>query len=486
MVVVDVKKEKKNIDLKKGLSKKNVKLFIGAFLVLYVVVVLLLFYFNRDNGIKTPIVYSTKSDLYFVTADTKKENKGKLLAKNDNQSVIYSNTNGRYVLYKDGKALYLYDVKIKKANEILAMVNYYNFTANDKKVVMTDVMKNLYVFDMKKKEGKMLDSEVVSVYNISNDYVLYKKNDELYVANLDAKKEEIIKVTDNFTSNIKFNKAGNKFYYLNNESEFIEYSIKDEKINTIDENVKVYYCKKECDSYYYLIANKDSELKYYDGDKKTIDKNVSRVVYYNNDENQIAYLKSEDSKFYLYYKYKKVDPIKVDEIDSVRDFSVYKDKYVYYLTEKNELRYVEVKKGKESKYEKLAEDVTGYLYAHKDGCIFVANVDSDNLGTLKIAKKEKVKEVDVKVDNVLLFLNEKENKIYYFKNYGTTGDLYVSSGKKGKLIDEGIYDYQYVNDKLIYYIKDYSVANGSGSLYIYTNKARKVAEDVTGLIKNGN
>ncbi len=482
-----MKDEKKNkLDVNKIFNRNNISLLIKIFFVFYFIGILFLLYVKRDNNIDMPIVYSTKSNLHLIMANTRKENQDKPLVADDNQSIIYSNTNGRYVLYKDGAALYLFDTKIGKANELLSMVNYYNFTSNDKRVVMTDVMKNLYVFDMNKKEGFLLDSEVITVYNISNDYVLYKKDDDLYVANLNTKENEIIKISDNYTSNIRFNKEGNKIYFLNNESEFIEYSIKDKKMNTIDENVKVFYCKKECDSYYYLIANKENDLKYYDGKSKNIDNSVTRVVYYDSEEKQVAYIKAEDEAYYLYYKYKKVDPIKVDEIDNVKDLRAYKDKYVYYLTDNDELRYVEAKKGQESNYKILAENVSGYLYSHSDGCSFIANVDEENKGTLFIATKDKVKEIDTEVANNLLFLNEKQNKIYYFKNFGTTGDLYVSSGKRGNLIDQGIYDYQYVNDKLIYYIKDYSVVNGSGSLYIYTNKARKVAENVTKIIKNEN
>ena len=217
-----MKDEKKNkLDVNKIFNRNNISLLIKIFFVFYFIGILFLLYVKRDNNIDMPIVYSTKSNLHLIMANTRKENQDKPLVADDNQSIIYSNTNGRYVLYKDGAALYLFDTKIGKANELLSMVNYYNFTSNDKRVVMTDVMKNLYVFDMNKKEGFLLDSEVITVYNISNDYVLYKKDDDLYVANLNTKENEIIKISDNYTSNIRFNKEGNKIYFLNNESEFI-------------------------------------------------------------------------------------------------------------------------------------------------------------------------------------------------------------------------------------------------------------------------
>ena len=58
------------------------------------------------------------------------------------------------------------------------------------------------------------------------------------------------------------------------------------------------------------------------------------------------------------------------------------------------------------------------------------------------------------------------------------GDLYVTSGGKGKQLVKNVYSYQYANDKLIYYIKNYSLVSNRGDLYRYDGKSEKIQKDV--------
>ena len=55
-----------------------------------------------------------------------------------------------------------------------------------------------------------------------------------------------------------------------------------------------------------------------------------------------------------------------------------------------------------------------------------------------MVSEDKTKEIDKNVSNNYLMINKDEDKVYYYKNYGTVGDLYVSDGKKNKLIDSDI------------------------------------------------
>ena len=56
--------------------------------------------------------------------------------------------------------------------------------------------------------------------------------------------------------------------------------------------------------------------------------------------------------------------------------------------------------------------------------------------------------------------------------------LYYSNGGRPKLIDEDVARYQYVKDKMIYYIKDYNTINKYGDLYQYTGKSKKIDDKV--------
>lgn len=476
-----VKKSKK----KKILNTKLILTYIIVFLLVDLFILLALLYNSNDKNIKYPIVFNTKDSMLFLgTEKSNKKGSVELTKKTTGQKVLYSNNSGRYVLYKDDMSLKMYDLRTNKKVDLLSKVNYYDFTLDDKKVVMTDLKKNLYYFSLKKKKGYLIDEKVDNVYTHSNSYVLYMKDNALYVARLNNKKTEISKITDNYVNNFKFNQKGDKVYFLNKDEQFIEYVIKDKKLNVIDEKVRAFYCKEDCDNYYYLTTTDNNTLKYYKDEKSNvIDNNVKEVSYSNDEEDQVVYTKENDTNYEMYYKEKKNDIVKIDNLNDIRDIQIYKNNYIYYINDANELKYAVVNKGQLKENKVLGNNVSGYLYLYKNGCFYVANVNDEQIGTLFTVKKDKVKEVDKEVSNNLLFINKDNNKVYYYKNYGSVGDLYVSNGKKNKLIDSNIYDFQYINDKFIYYLKDYNISAGYGTLYLYKNKAIKIASDVVSIVK---
>ena len=79
----------------------------------------------------------------------------------------------------------------------------------------------------------------------------------------------------------------------------------------------------------------------------------------------------------------------------------------------------------------------------------------------------------------MITISKKGNKIYYLKDYKTSGDLFVTSGGKGKKIADDVYTFEYINDDLIYYIKDYSTSKSRGDLYKYNGKTIKLADNIT-------
>ena len=91
------------------------------------------------------------------------------------------------------------------------------------------------------------------------------------------------------------------------------------------------------------------------------------------------------------------------------------------------MKYVRIRGEKISSLKHIGDDVTGYLYLHKKGYVFVGDV-KNNLGTLYLAKSGNVKQIDEKVNATLITVGTSGNSIYYLKDYQTTGDLYVSKG----------------------------------------------------------
>ena len=100
----------------------------------------------------------------------------------------------------------------------------------------------------------------------------------------------------------------------------------------------------------------------------------------------------------------------------------------------------------------------------------------------------KGKKVDSDVYSSYLKVSINGNRVFYLKDYSSnSGDLYTSTGGKGKKIDSDVYRYVYVNDKTVYYLKDFSSSKKYGDMYLYNgSKGKKVVEDVTSMATNKN
>ena len=181
----------------------------------------------------------------------------------------------------------------------------------------------------------------------------------------------------------------------------------------------------------------------------------------------------------MYYQKGNNDPSLIEnDLQGLREVKLFEGKDVYFTTSDNEVRYANVSGNKVRVVKSIAEDVSGYFYAHKDGYVFISDMEEGS-GTLNLAKGGRVKELDKDVYTGLITISEDGKSIYYLKDYKRTGDLYMSTGGKGKVIEKDVYNYEYMNKDLIYLIRDYSTSKGSGDLYRYTNKSVKIAENVT-------
>lgn len=471
---------------KKGFGKvKGMHIIIGG---IVVIILLLLILFNsKGKGVLYPIVYNNdEGELYLMTSKAKDEEDAVKLSGDDTTtSVIYANTTDRYLLFLKGSDLYLYDAKSKDATtKIVADADDYFFTDDDKYIVALDEDSNLYSYDYGK-EKERLDTDVSTIYDYTDRQIVYKKDDTIYVRSLNAKKDDRAKISDDYKKGLAFSEDGKKILYINGNSELISYNVSKKENSKIAGDVSNYYCDlKSCDKLYYVVADGENTLYYYDGkDSSKIVSDIYTVYDIDVEEQKVIYGKLDDGEYTLFYQNGTKDAAIIEDgLDGVSSVRIYNGKDIYYINGDDELRYAKASGAKVSETKTIAEDVTSSLSSKLNGYAFVADVDSNNNGTLYFASNGKAKEIDKDVYYMSLVVSKDGKKVYYLKDYKTTGDLYVTSGGKGKKLETEIRTFSVVNDKLIYMLKDYSSSKERGDLFkLSGSKSVKLAENVTRL-----
>ena len=435
-----------------------------------------------NNDVDYPVVYNnTDSNLQLLTKKNKNEEDAiKLGSSERSDDVVYANTTSRYVLFKKKNDLYLYDAKSKdETTKIASDVVAYMFSFDDKYVVTLDKERNLRVYNFK--ETIKVEKEVSSIIGISEDKVLYEKEKILYVRSINPKKDDRLKVTEEFDTNVRFSEDGTNIIYIDNSKKLHLFNIKKDKDTEVAKNVTKYYCDKEsCNKMYYEARDDVKSIFYYDGkDSTRIAKEVYNVNAYDVERKQLVYTMLDDGEYSLYYQKGTNDAALVEnDLQGLKEVKLYDGKDIYFTTSDSEIRYAKIGGNRIRVVKSIAEDASGYLHAHKDGYVFVSNVDNGS-GTLNLVKNGKVKKIDEDIYTGFITIGKDGESIYYLKDYKTSGDLYVSTGRKGKLIEKDVRNYEYMHEDLIYFIRDYSTSKGAGDLYRYTNKSVKIAENVT-------
>lgn len=478
-IVVLIKKLLNFLSKKKVGNFNGAQIFVGAIVLILLVLILNI---GKVKQVAYPVIYNTsEGDLYLVDTEVDShENAVKLGNGESTSHVVYANTTDRYVLFQKNESLYLYDAKeADETTEIISDVEDYFFSEDDKYIVALDDDGNLYVYDYNDKEK--IEKDVTHIYAHSEDKVLYEKENILYVRSINPKKDDRLKVTEGYDAYVGFSEDGKNIIYLDNDRNLRIFNIKKDEDEKIASKVSSYYCdKKSCEKLFYVENDDTKTIYYYDGKtSKSLSKDIYSINAYDVDKKQIVFSKAVDGEYNLYYQKVGGDAQIIEKgITSLRTVKLFEGKDIYYINSDNELKYVRIRGEKVSSLKHIGDDVTGYLYLHKKGYVFVGDV-KNNLGTLYLAKSGNVKQIDEKVNATLITVGNKGNSIYYLKDYQTTGDLYVSKGGKGKEIEKDVYNYEYVKDNLIYLIKDYSVSKSRGDLYRYTNKSVLIVEDVT-------
>lgn len=450
---------------------------------LLVIVLFIMFIGNLINGDKVdyPVVYNnTDGELQLITKKAKNEDDAIKIASSERpEDIVYAKNTNRYVLFKKKKDLYLYDAKSKdETTKLVSDVVTYMFSFNDKYVITLDKEKNLKIYNFR--DTIKVEKDVSSIIAISEDHILYEKDNILYVRSINPKKEDRLKVSEEFDTNVKFSKDGKNVIYVDDSKKLHIFNIKKDEDSIVAKNVTKYYCDKEsCEKLFYESKDDVKSIYYYDGkDSTRLVKELYNLNAYDVDKKQLVYTKLTDGEYSLYYQKGNSEPALIEnDLQGLREVKLFNGKDIYFTTSDNEVRYVKIGGSKISVVKSIAEDVTGYFHTHKEGYIFISNIE-DGSGTLNLAKGGRVKEIDENVYTGLITISEDGKSCYYLKDYKRSGDLYVSTGGKGKVIEKDVYNYEYMNEDLIYLIRDYSTSKGSGDLYRYTNKSVKIAENV--------
>lgn len=469
--------------LKKIKININLKYIVMAIVVVLVIIGLGKLLFN-DRTVNYPVVFNTsEGDLYLLDSKFKKDEEALKLAVGESVSnVLYANNTDRYVLFKKSNDLYLFDKKSQEeTSKLVENVKTYSFSMDDKYIVILDNDDNLSIYNYK--SNTKIESDVSEIIGVTEDKVLFEKDSVIYVRSINPKKDDREKVTAEYGSYMQFSEDGKNIIYINKENNLIRYDVKKKKEDKVASNVKTYYCDLEsCDKMFFIETGDTKVIYYYDGKNSTkVADGIYSVLATDLEHKQVVYSTVDDGKYSIHYHTVGKKAVKVEEnLTVIRTLKIFEGKEIYYITGKNEVKYVKIKGDSVEKPKSLGTGVTGYLYQYNDGYAFVSDVDSKSNGTLYLAKNGKAKKIDSNVNSSIITVNSEGNKIYYFKDYDGVGTLYVTSGSKNKKIDENIYTFAYISDDLLYYIKDYSSDKGRGDLFIYNKgKSNRVKENVS-------
>lgn len=433
-----------------------------------------------------PVVYkSNDNKLMLLQPNSKIGKEVKLSSEGLASNVMYANKTERYLLFVKNDGLYLYDSKSKEETTKLVsnISDYYKFTEDDKYIVMMDDNNNLYVYNYRG-EKEVLDRNIKTIEGLSKKNIIYIKEGALYIKELKSPKKDSVKIVDGiYQARVTTN--GKKIYYIDSSRELYEYNVSKKKNTKIDTGVSQLYMSEETGKMYYLTndTNRYYTTYYYDGKKsEKISENVSSVVDYNADKEQLLYLTSEDY-YTLYYQKGTKKAQRIDNKFNSSSIKAYiHEDEIYYVNSKNELKYTKIRGAKLGRIIKVSKDVESELYVTKKGYVYLSDLDDNSNGNLYIASGGTARKIDSNVRDLKLKVSNNGKKVYYLKDFEkNAGTLCVSSGRKGKELAKDVYSYQYVNDKLMYYVKNYSLSGNSGDLYRYDGEHEKIASDTYGI-----
>lgn len=478
------------------------------------------YYVSSDNNI---ITYVKSSENSIFQYDMKKKEKKKIDSGLRDFIDFYVEDGGKQILYVKGDG----DLYLKKAGKDKEKIDsdikeIVDFEYKDKKAVGVIYIKDSKLYkkiDGKEKEKILSDvDDVVSRFKGGSFYYV-KEGKEGATVLMDYVEDDMKEQDESIEDPGAEPEYPSWFSYSTTE----EYQKALEDYNTAhDEYIKArdkYQEKVERDSLREelkkeKVSKSTKELYYYDGKegKKISDNFVSFIsraytnpviAFYVDEEEEVEKVKLSEIE-YTYDVYDhiggdfskssgkmaiavgdEVSNTEQEDVDAV-EMSKAGD-LVYFVAdineakEKGDLYEIKIKNNKVSDATLYDEDVySGDLSMYEDGQILYFKDFKDSEGSLYINKKEIDEDVYVRKVRSNYYNNNKE--ILYYKDYNQNkekGSLMIYNGKKSKLIEEDVHDFDMLDDGSILYLYDYSNSKYKGELKHYKNgKNKKIDEDV--------
>lgn len=437
------------------------------------------------GNIGYPIIYQkANNDMFLLEHGAKVEDKEKVEKMQNTGSVEYSNTSNRYVLFKHGADLYLYDGKSKESKKIIPNTSFtYGFSDKDTYIYALNSSNDLYVYAYGE-EAELLDNTITSIIDYSDKSIIYEKNGKLNFISYDPSKEDRTEVVSAFSA-AQLSENGKNVVYTNSNKTLYRYDVKKDKHTKIASDVTTFECaNKKCNKLYYTQSSEEYYLKYYTGSKSiTLAKNISSVLEINEETKQVLYTLYNDAGRELYYIYDDKKPELVTKDFDYESSVIMTEKAIYYTTSKNELMYVKVSGSSLGKAKKVAKKVQGELVGFNDGVAFYKAEDDKEEATVYIASKTKATKVSNGVELGNVIISNDNDKMYFIKeSKDNLGTLTMFDGKKTTKIAEKVHNFTYIKDDGIYYITDYNPTTNDGTLNRYNGKNEKIDTNVNYLI----
>ncbi len=435
-----------------GEIMKKKKIIIIGIIVLVLIIAILCTVLLLKKEKNVELVYLSNGRLYLYN---KKESKQ--LGRGELASVVYSPKDHSIFLYKVENDLYIHN---KEEQKIIENAKSYYF-ANDK-VIVLDINNKLSIYDQELKE---IEEKINSIIGVTDDNVLYTKDTSLISYNVNDDKKETV-ASNVFTAYLTQDK---KSVIFSKKQTLIKYNIENKKEEELINNNTMYYCDDSCNHLYYL--DKDNELYYYDGkESKEIDKGVSIVIKYDFNNDYIIYSKKANELFI--YSSKKKEAKELKDISSPREI-LNLNNILYYQTFEGIIYKIDKDK---LELEKLSDDLYDNIQIMQGKLLYHKFEEGKN--DLYLEDKKIVEDIIPSFTRI----DDKNNTIYYVKKEDNENSLYKYENEKETLIDKNIYKYYLLDNKEVYYIKDYKQTKAYGDLYKYHKEPEKVIEQVTDVI----
>lgn len=499
--------QKKSFEIGNILKNKFV-LIGGSLIIVSIIIVSIIMLIPKDSDAEMPMFYiSEDGELKFLFYDYKEP---VTLAKESDGDVSYEvRKDNKRMLFVNNDNLYEVDLTKKKDNVEKIANDVYSFGYSDEGDYIYYVNSDDVLYSYYKKEKTKLDSDVYDVNQTFLDYLLYEKDDKVYLRSFDDKKDEKIKLGG--TTGLQVSKDNSKILYTVEGKNYDDgydvyiYTIKSNDKKKIIDNVSdLVYINDNLDKLIYT-RDKDDEIdakdllftdKMYDEDMKALDEYIYKsyykdeYYYYDDDYNRVVVTEEE---YNAYLAREERDDIR-DEIDySMYDYSMQtKDVYVYEnskeaklaediyettaaKTEKDvELLFTQLSfSGKKLEISEITEDDVEEQFEKLTTKLYYSIDEEDPVELLSYSTGAINGEIRNKKVYVTLTNDDYEDDLYVF----TKGKKIRDSKEKVASNIENISFVSEDSDDVVYVA---GIKNNKGDLMIYSgNKEKTIVEDMS-------